>query len=64
MPKMKSRSCARKRFKVTANGRVKHKSAFTSHNPTPKTTKRKRQLRKGSYIFKGVEWKFQTMLEV
>ena len=44
MPKLKSNSCALKRFKRTAKG-FKHKQAFRSHILTKKTTKRKRQLR-------------------
>ncbi|MCY1283666.1 50S ribosomal protein L35 [compost metagenome] len=44
MPKMKTKSGAAKRFKVTAGG-IKHKHAFKSHILTKMTTKRKRQLR-------------------
>ena len=44
MPKMKSISGAKKRFKKTANG-FKRKKAFTSHILTKKSSKRKRQLR-------------------
>ncbi len=44
MPKMKSVSAAKKRFKKTANG-FKRKKAFTSHILTKKSAKRKRQLR-------------------
>ncbi len=43
MSKMKTHSSAKKRFKVTAKGRVKSKSAFTSHMMMnkPKSMKRK-----------------------
>jgi large subunit ribosomal protein L35 len=44
MPKMKSHSGAKKRFKKTASG-FKHKHANKSHILTKMTTKRKRQLR-------------------
>ncbi len=44
MPKMKSVSGAKKRFKRTGNG-FKHKQSFRSHILTKKSTKRKRQLR-------------------
>jgi len=44
MPKIKSNSGARKRFKPTAKG-FKHKQSFRSHILTKKTPKRKRQLR-------------------
>ena len=45
MPKMKSKSGAKKRFRVTGSGRVKRGSAFRRHILTKKTTKRKRHLR-------------------
>lgn len=43
MPKMKTHSSAKKRFKVTATGKVKAKQAFTSHMMMnrPKSMKRK-----------------------
>ena len=46
MPKMKSHSGAKKRFKVTAKGKVKTHHAFTSHNMGKKAAKRKRRLGK------------------
>ncbi|MBN3859145.1 50S ribosomal protein L35 [Neisseriaceae bacterium PsAf] len=45
MPKMKSKSSAKKRFKVLGNGKVKRASAFKRHILTKKSTKTKRQLR-------------------
>lgn len=50
MPKMKSRSGARKRFKLTATGKVKRARAFHRHILTSKTAKRKRNLRKGTLV--------------
>lgn len=43
MPKMKTHSSAKKRFKVTKSGKVKSKQAFTSHMMMnkPKSMKRK-----------------------
>ena len=52
MPKMKTNRGAAKRFKVTANGKIKRKQAFRSHILSSKTTKRKRQLRKGILVAK------------
>lgn len=43
--KMKTKSGAAKRFKVTGSGNIKFKHAFKSHILTKMTTKRKRQLR-------------------
>lgn len=44
MPKMKSVSSAKKRFVLTATGKIKRKHAFKSHILTKKTTKQKRNL--------------------
>jgi large subunit ribosomal protein L35 len=44
MPKMKTHSGAKKRFKVTANGKVKARHANTSHILEKKNAKRKRHL--------------------
>ena len=45
MPKMKTKSGAKKRFKVSTSGRIKRGQAFKRHILTKKTTKSKRQLR-------------------
>ncbi len=44
MPKMKTHSGAKKRFKVTATGKVRGRSAFSSHILEKKSPKRKRRL--------------------
>ena len=46
MPKIKTHSGAKKRFKTTKSGKVKRAHAYTSHILTKKSTKRKRNLRK------------------
>ena len=46
MPKIKTHSGAKKRFKLTKTGKVKRAHAFKSHILNKKTTKRKRILRK------------------
>ena len=46
MPKLKSHSGAKKRFKFTKSGKIKKASANKSHILNKKTTKRKRALRK------------------
>lgn len=50
MPKMKSHRGAKKRFKVTASGKIKSSHAYKSHILTKKSTKRKRNLRKAAYL--------------
>ena len=44
MPKMKTHSGAKKRFKLTANGKVRGRRAFSTHILEKKSPKRKRQL--------------------
>jgi large subunit ribosomal protein L35 len=44
MPKMKTHSGAKKRFKITAGGKVRGRHAFTSHKLESKSSKRKRSL--------------------
>ena len=46
MPKIKTHSGAKKRFKLTKTGKVKRAHAFKSHILNKKTTKRKRNLGK------------------
>ncbi len=44
MPKSKTKSGAKKRFKVTGTGKIKRKQAFKRHILTKKDTARKRAL--------------------
>lgn len=53
MPKMKSKSSAKKRFKLTGSGKLKRKHAFKSHILTKKATKRKRNLTKDGFVDKA-----------
>ena len=45
MPKMKTKSGAKKRFRVRGSGSVNRSQAFKRHILTKKSTKNKRQLR-------------------
>ncbi len=45
MPKQKTHKGVKKRFRATANGKVKHRQAGTSHLAARMTHKRKRMLR-------------------
>jgi large subunit ribosomal protein L35 len=45
MPKMKTHSGAKKRFKLTAKGKVRARHAFSSHMLEKKSPKRKRSFR-------------------
>ena len=50
MPKMKTHSGAKKRFKVTGSGKVRGRHPYTSHILEKKSPKRKRQLAKAALI--------------
>ena len=50
MPKMKTHSGAKKRFKVTANGKVRGRPAYSSHILEKKSPKRKRGFRRPAVI--------------
>jgi len=63
MPKMKSDSGAKKRFKRTATGKYKRHKAFRSHILSTKSSKRKRHLRKSTLVFKSEQKKIQTMIQ-
>jgi large subunit ribosomal protein L35 len=64
MPKMKSHSGARKRFKVTGSGKVKRGRANHSHILTQKDPKRKRRLRQATTIAtKGEEKTLKRLLQ-
>ncbi len=64
MPKMKSKSGATKRFKLTGTGKIKRKHAFKSHILTKKSTKRKRNLTHSGLVFKGDVSRVKQMLVV
>lgn len=52
MPKTKTHKATKKRFRLTATGKVKHRSAGTSHLATRMSKKRKRKLRGTSTLSK------------
>jgi large subunit ribosomal protein L35 len=50
MPKMKTNSSAKKRFKLTGTGKIMRGNAYKSHILTKKTTKQKRNLTHTSLV--------------
>jgi large subunit ribosomal protein L35 len=50
MPKVKSHSSSKKRFKKTSNGKIKRAKAFRRHHAWAKNSKRVRDLRGGAYV--------------
>ena len=62
MPKMKTHSGAKKRFKVRASGGIKRGQAFKRHILTSKTTKSKRHARGSKVVTPGDARKINLML--
>ena len=50
MPKIKTHRGAAKRFRLTKSGKIKRAKAYKSHILNKKTSKRKRNLRKGTFV--------------
>ena len=63
MPKMKSNSGAKKRFKRTASGKFKRHKAFRSHMLSSKSSRRKRHLRKPTLVSFTEDKKIDTMIQ-
>jgi large subunit ribosomal protein L35 len=64
MPKMKSNRAAKKRFRVTGTGKVKHKKSYARHILTSKSRSRKRHLRKGAYVSPADEARAKRLLGI
>ena len=62
MPKLKTKSSAKKRFKLTGTGKVKRKHAFKSHILTKKTKKQKRNLTLAGLVHKSDESNIKNQL--
>lgn len=61
MPKLKTKSGAKKRFKMTGSGKIKRKKAFKNHILTKKETKQKRRLGHKAVVSKADEKNVQLM---
>ena len=64
MPKVKTKSGAKKRFKLTGTSKIKRKHAFKSHILTKKETKQKRNLTHITLVHKSDEKNVKRMLNV
>ena len=62
MPKLKTKSGAKKRFKVTGSGKIKRKHAYKRHILTKKGTKQKRRLSHAPIVKKADEGNVRPML--
>jgi len=64
MPKQKTKSSAKKRFKLTGSGKIKRKHAFKSHILTKKSKKRKLALTHATLVDKSDEGNVKEMLRM
>ena len=62
MPKMKTHSSAKKRFKVTGSGKVKRFQANTSHRMRRKSAKAKLRLRDAALVSNADEQRVKRLL--
>ena len=62
MPKMKTKSGAKKRFRLTATGKVKRSHAGKNHILTKKNRKRKNNLCKSALVDAGQQKTMKTLI--
>ena len=62
MPKTKTHSGAKKRFKLTGSGKIKRRPAMRSHNLETKSAKKKRGFRKERVLAAADTKKVKKML--
>jgi large subunit ribosomal protein L35 len=63
MPKMKSHSGAKKRFKLVASGKIKRAQKGKNHILNKKNRKRIRNLRQTAYVDKTQEKTIRTLVK-
>jgi len=64
MPKVKTKSGAKKRFKLTGTGKIKRKHAYHSHILTKKETKQKRNLTHDALVHDSDVPRVKKMLNI
>lgn len=64
MPKVKTKSSAKKRFKLSSSGKIRRKKAFKSHILTKKETKQKRNLTQMGEVHKTDIRRVKDMLNI
>ncbi len=64
MPKVKTKSGAKKRFKLTGSGKIKRKHAYHSHILTKKETKQKRNLNHVTLVHASDTSRVKKMLNI
>ena len=62
MPKLKTNRSAKKRFRITKTGKIKHFKAGRRHLLSGKASKRKRHLGRAGYVSKADESAIRLLL--
>ncbi len=62
MPKVKTHSSSKKRFKKTASGKFKRSRAFRRHHAWAKSSKQVRDLRGTAYVHESQEKKLEILM--
>jgi large subunit ribosomal protein L35 len=62
MPKQKTHKGTKKRFRLTARGKVKHRAAGTSHLASRKSKKRRRNLRRTKVLKTTMAYQIERAL--
>nr|MBI1231127.1 50S ribosomal protein L35 [Cytophagales bacterium] len=64
MPKVKTKSSAKKRFTLSGTGKIRRKHAYKSHILTKKSTKRKKNLTKMGMVHESDQGRVKAMLRI
>ncbi len=64
MHKVKTNSGAKKRFRITATGKIKRKHAYKNHILTKKSTKRKKRLTKMGFVDSSDVRRIKDLLKI
>lgn len=64
MPKIKTNSSAKKRFKITGSGKIKRRKAFANHILTKKSKKRKKRLAQAAIVHPSDVKRLKLLLNI
>ena len=64
MPKVKTNSSAKKRFKISGTGKIKRRKAYHSHILTKKAKVRKTRLTQEALVHKSDEKRVKDLLNI
>ena len=63
MPRTKTNSSAKKRFKVTSSGKFKHKKAYKRHLLSKKSKRRKNRLQPSAMVHHSDAYKVKELMQ-